>query len=350
MSPFLYQLAKKFLFQLQPETAHYFSLSALRMANRLCMLPLVMGRPVEDPVEVMGLRFPNRVGLAAGMDKEANSIDALGALGFGFIEVGTLTPRSQPGNPKPRVHRCIPEEAIINYMGINNPGIDKGMSNLCDSRKFKGIIGVNIGKNSSTPNEEANADYLNCLRTAWNYADYIAINFSCPNVKNLCDLMQIGPAAELLSVLKAEQNRLHGDSGRYVPLAMKISPDMNETQVKELSKVFVDGQLDGLICTNTTTTREGVENHPAAKHSGGLSGKPLYNKANEVLEAFAQELKGQVPIIGVGGITRPEDAVAKIKAGASLVQLYTGFIYHGPPLIKGCAQAVKDYFSQNPNA
>ncbi len=215
------------------------------------------------------------------------------------------------------------------------------MQNLQQRKNFKGIVGVNIGKNTSTPNEKSNADYLSCLRAAWNYADYIAINFSCPNVAGLCDLMQSDPAAELLSLLKSEQSNLHNETGRYVPIAMKISPDLKENQIRDLSKVFVDGQLDGLICTNTTTTREGVEDHPAAEHKGGLSGKPLYNRANECLEAFAQELKGEIPIIGVGGIMTADDAVAKIKAGASLVQLYTGFVYNGPPLIHDCVRAIK---------
>ncbi len=341
MSPALYQLAKKFLFTLDPETAHHATLSALRIAEKAKILSTIMGELPQDPVEVMGLKFPNRVGLAAGMDKEGNTIDALGRLGFGFIEVGTLTPEPQPGNPKPRVHRCIPQQAIINYMGINNPGIEEGMRNLGERKSFNGIVGVNIGKNTSTSNEKSNADYLRCLRTAWDHADYVAINFSCPNVKNLCDLMQTKPASDLLSILKCEQSNLHSETGRYVPLTMKISPDLTENQIRELSKVFIDGQLDGLICTNTTTTREGVEDHPAASAAGGLSGKPLYHKANECLAAFAQQLKGEIPIIGVGGITTAEDALAKIKAGASLVQLYTGFVYHGPPLVHDCVRAMR---------
>lgn len=341
MSPIFYQLAKKFLFCLDPENAHGLTLSALRAANRLRLLSLIAGSPVQDPVTVMGLHFPNRVGLAAGMDKEANTFPALGQLGFGFVEVGTLTPRPQPGNPKPRLFRCIPQQAIINHMGINNPGIDAGVRNMTHAQRFKGILGVNISKNKVTPNDEARIDYLACLRAAWLVADYIAINFSCPNVPNLCALAEAESAADLLSALKSEQSNLAAETGRYVPLAMKVSPDMGERQIRELAHVFQDCQLDGLICTNTTTTRDGVENHPAAKEYGGLSGKPLYNRANETLEAFAQELNGSIPIIGVGGITSPEDAVAKIKAGASLVQLYSGFIYQGPPLVQACAKAIK---------
>ncbi len=345
MFPPLYQLAKSCLFRLDPETAHGLTLAGLRMAERLRLLGPVAGSSVADPVTVMGLRFPNRVGLAAGMDKEANTIAAFGRLGFGFVEVGTLTPRPQPGNPKPRLFRCIPQMGIINHMGINNPGIDRGVENIEATRRFKGILGVNIGKNRVTPNDEARMDYLACLRAAWPVADYVAINFSCPNVPKLCDLLKAEPAADLLAVLKSEQANLASDTGRYVPLVMKVSPDMGEGQIRELAHVFLDSQLDGLICTNTTTSREGVEGHPAAKESGGLSGKPLYNKANEVLEAFAVELKGRIPIIGVGGITSPEDAVAKIRAGASLVQLYSGFIYKGPNLIRDCARAIRDTFT-----
>ncbi len=342
MIPVLYKLAKSALFRLDPETAHSLTLAGLRTADKLRLLAPLAGSEVSDPVTVMGLRFPNRVGLAAGMDKEANTVEAFGRLGFGFVEVGTLTPRPQPGNAKPRLFRCIPQEAIINHMGINNPGIDQGVENIEGITRFNGVLGVNIGKNRVTPNEEARMDYLACLRAAWPVADYIAINFSCPNVPKLCDLLKAEPAADLLAILKSEQANLASETGRYVPLVMKVSPDMGEGQVKELSRVFLDSQLDGLICTNTTTSREGVENHPAARESGGLSGKPLYNKANEILEAFACELGGRIPIIGVGGITTPEDAVAKIKAGASLVQLYSGFIYKGPNLIRDCALAIRD--------
>lgn len=331
---------------MDPETAHHITLAGLRTAEKLHLLPALTGsKIIEDPVKVMGLQFPNRVGLAAGMDKEANTIAAFGHLGFGFVEVGTLTPRPQPGNPKPRLFRCIPQQAIINHMGINNPGVDKGVDNIRRTSRFNGILGVNISKNKVTPNSEAHQDYLACLRAVWDVADYVAINFSCPNVPNLQDLAKADSAADLLSLMKSEQSNLSAETGRYVPLVMKISPDMSEAQIRELSHVFQDCQLDGLICTNTTTTRTGVENSPHAAQSGGMSGKPLYNRANETLAAFAQELKGTIPIIGVGGITTPEDAVNKIKAGASLVQLYSGFIYNGPPLVQAAAQAIKEHCS-----
>ncbi len=342
MNPALYKIAKSILFRFDPETAHHLTLSGLRLAEKLRLLAPFAGGFEADPIELMGLKFPNRVGLAAGMDKEANCVDAFGSLGFGFVEVGTLTPRPQGGNPRPRLHRCIPQQAIINRMGINNPGVEEGMKNLQHSRKrFQGIVGVNISKNSDTSPEDSAADYLHALRSAWDYADYIAINFSCPNVPHLCDMQKAAPAAELLALLKSEQSNLSQDTGRYVPLAMKISPDLSEGEVKELSQVFLDSQLDGLICTNTTTSREGVEAHPAAQNLGGMSGKPLYEKSTEILAAFAQELKGQIPIIGVGGILSPEDALGKIKAGASLVQLYSGFIYQGPRLIRESVRAMR---------
>ena len=204
------------------------------------------------------------------------------------------------------------------------------------------MLGVNISKNKVTPNDEARMDYLACMRAAWGVADYIAINFSCPNVPNLCNLAKAAPAADLLACLKSEQANLTNDTGRYVPIVMKVSPDMDEAQINELAQVFMDSQLDGLICSNTTTSRKGVENHPAAAQSGGLSGAPLYDRANETLEAFAKAFKGSIPIIGVGGIMSGEDAVKKIRAGASLVQLYSGFIYNGPKLICDCAKAIRD--------
>ncbi|MBR5894431.1 MAG: quinone-dependent dihydroorotate dehydrogenase [Akkermansia sp.] len=342
MNPIIYNLAKKFLFSLDPETAHELTLTGLRAADKCRMLSTVAPRTISNPITVMGLNFPNRVGLAAGMDKEANTVEAFGRLGFGFVEVGTLTPRPQPGNPKPRLFRCIKERAIINHMGINNPGIDQGIENIKSIKRFNGVLGVNISKNKVTPNEEARIDYLACMRAAWDVADYIAINFSCPNVPNLCNLAKAAPAADLLASLKSEQANLTSDTGRYVPIVMKVSPDMEESQIHELAQVFMDSQLDGLICSNTTTTRFGVENHPAAKESGGLSGAPLYNRANETLEAFAKEFKGSIPIIGVGGIMSADDAVKKIQAGASLVQLYSGFIYNGPRLIHDCAKAIRD--------
>lgn len=326
---------------LSPEVAHDVTLASLRVAEKLGMLRLLAGSPVSDPVEVMGLKFPNRVGLAAGMDKQGNTVDAFGELGFGFVEVGTLTPRPQPGNASPRLFRCIPQQAIINHMGMNNPGIDRGVENLSMRRRFRGVLGVNISKNKVTPNDEARIDYLACLRAVWEVADYVTINFSCPNVPGVCELAKAETAADLLAALKSEQANLSQETGRYVPIVMKVSPDTSEQQIHELAHVFLDCQLDGLICTNTTISRTGVEDHPSAAEKGGLSGAPLYNRANETLEAFAADLHGSIPIIGVGGITSAQQAVEKLRLGASLVQLYTGFIYKGPALVRECAQALR---------
>ena len=343
MSPTLYQLAKKFLFTLDPETAHGLTLTGLRAAETMRMLAPMMGTPASAPTELMGLQFPNRVGLAAGMDKEANTVDAFGRVGFGVVEVGTLTPRPQNGNPKPRLFRCIPQQAIINHMGINNPGVAEGVANIRKHKSFNGVIGINISKNRDTPNDEARVDYLECLRTAWPVTDARHPPLSCTHAPSPCDEHKAAPAGDLLAGRKSEQANLAIETGRNVPLLMKIAPDMDEAQIRELSHIFLDSQLDGLICTNTTTTRVGVEGHPAASQSGGMSGKPRYDKATEVLGCFAQELKGQIPIIGVGGITSAADAVGKMKAGASLVQLYSGFIYQGPQLVRDCARAIREY-------
>ena len=341
VSPALYSAAKSLLFQLNPETAHNLTLLGLRMAERMRVLPLLMGGVPSDPVEILGMKFPNRVGLAAGMDKEADTVSAFGQVGFGFVEVGTLTPRPQPGNDKPRLFRLIPQRAIINRMGFNNHGIAAGVENIREATRFNGVLGVNIGKNKVTPNEDAAQDYLACLRAAWPVADYIAINFSSPNTPGLRDLQAAEPAARLLASLKSEQANMAAETGRQVPIFMKVAPDVTDEQITELSRVFLDEGLDGLIATNTTLSRTGAENSPRREEAGGLSGAPLTARSTEVIGAFASELKGRIPIIGVGGIMSGADAVAKIKAGASLVQLYTGFIYRGPNLIRECVEAMK---------
>ena len=309
---------------MNPETAHKVTLWGLRLAEKMRVLPLVMGEVPSDPVEILGMKFLNRVGLAAGMDKEADTVSAFGQAGFGFVEVGTLTPRPQPGNEKPRLFRLIPQKAIINRMGFNNEGIAAGVENIRSATRFHGVLGVNIGKNKITPNEDAAQDYLTCLRAAWPVADYIAINFSSPNTPGLRDLQAAEPAARLLASLKSEQSNLAAETGRHVPIFMKVAPDVTDEHIAELSRVFLDEGLDGLIATNTT-----------------LSRAPLTERSTEVIGAFASELKGRIPIIGVGGIMNGADAVAKIKAGASLVQLYTGFVYRGPDLIRECVEAMK---------
>lgn len=335
----LYPFARAALFRLDPETAHHVSMAGLRLAERTGLLGLLS--PSDEclaPVEVMGLRFPNRVGLAAGLDKEADTIDALGRLGFGCIEIGTITPRPQPGNPKPRLFRLIEHEAIINRMGFNNAGIDAGVANVRRAKTFGGVIGFNIGKNKDTPNENAADDYLACLRKAYPVADYIAVNLSSPNTPGLRDLQGPEASARLLETLKREQQKLAAEHGRQVPLLFKVAPDLDESHIRDLSGVFLNGGLDGLIATNTTLDRDPVAGHPRANEAGGLSGRPEFRKSTEVLRAFAGHLGGRIPIVGVGGISSVEDAREKLAAGATLVQVYTAFIYQGPKLIRTLAR------------
>lgn len=343
MNPALYSIARRFLFQMNPEAAHGFTLSALRMAENLRLLSLVMSKMPMDPVKVMGIEFPNRVGLAAGMDKEADTVDAFSRMGFGFVEVGTLTPKAQPGNERPRSFRLVNHKALINRMGFNNHGIEQGVLNLGNRHLHKSVLGVNIGKNKVTPNELADHDYLTCLRAAWPVADYIAINLSSPNTPGLRALQAADSVAKLLSKLKTEQENLSAESGRYVPLALKVAPDLTDDEIKSMSRVFVDGGLDCLIATNTTLDRSAVLDHPLHNEAGGLSGAPVTKRSTEVIAAFHSYMGSELPIIGVGGIMSGDDAVDKLKAGASLVQLYTGFIYKGPALIAECVEKMKAY-------
>ncbi len=340
-----YRLARNLLFRLDAETAHDVSLGALRWLEQLRILSLVTPKaPSSQPVECMGLTFPNCVGLAAGLDKEGRCIDALGRLGFGHVEIGTITPRPQPGNPQPRLFRIISEEAIINRMGFNNSGIESGSANVAASSTFRnngGIVGFNIGKNKVTPNEQATEDYLACLRGAWDVADYITVNLSSPNTPGLRDLQAADETARLIESLKSEQELLTAATGRRVPIAIKVAPDLEEQHIADLAKVFLDGGLDCLIATNTTISRSEVQGCDFASQAGGLSGAPLTSRSTEVIQAFYSHLGEQVPIIGVGGIMTAEDAQAKLKAGAKLVQLYSGFIYHGPPLVRDILRAIK---------
>ncbi len=337
----LYPLIRSALFRMDPETAHHLSMAALRAAESSGILGLVSPEDeLVSPIEVMGLKFPNRIGLAAGLDKEGNCIDALGRLGFGCVEIGTITPRPQAGNPKPRLFRLIPHEAIINRMGFNNPGIDAGVENVLKSKTFNGVTGFNIGKNKDTPNENAADDYLACLRKAYPVAGYIAVNLSSPNTPGLRDLQGAEASARLLEQLKNEQQKLAAEHGRHVPLLFKVAPDLDEEHIRDLSRVFLDGGLDGLIATNTTLDRHTVDGHPRAGEAGGLSGRPVFEKSNHVLSSFAGHLGGRIPIIGVGGISSVEDAREKIRRGADLVQIYTSFIYQGPALVKAIARAL----------
>jgi dihydroorotate dehydrogenase len=336
----MFPLIRSALFALDPETAHHATLDALKSAHCLGTLHLLVKQPANDPRSVMGLNFSNPIGLAAGLDKNGTCIDGLAALGFGFIEIGTVTPRPQPGNPKPRLFRLPEAQAIINRMGFNNKGVDELIENV-KRAKFKGILGINIGKNADTPIEKAAEDYLIGLRKVYSHASYVAINISSPNTKNLRQLQGGDELDALLSQLKAEQGHLAKLHEKYVPLALKIAPDLDSNQIKQIAELLIRHKIDGVIATNTTLSREGVENLPHSTEAGGLSGKPVREKSTMVIRQLAAELKGAIPIIGVGGILKGEDALEKMQAGASLVQFYSGMIYRGWDLVAECAAAVK---------
>ncbi len=329
----LYSLAKPLLFLLDAERAHDLTLKSLKLAALSGALVLLPKPPVCKPRQVMGLTFPNPVGLAAGLDKNGAYIDALAALGFGFIEVGTVTPRPQPGNPKPRLFRVKEAEGIINRFGFNNLGVDKLLENV-KRVKYKGILGINIGKNFDTPNERAVDDYLICLRKVYPYASYITVNISSPNTRNLRELQEKEALANLLARLKAEQAELAEVYGRYVPITLKIAPDLDETQINEIADLLLEHKMDGVIATNTTLSRDGVASLPNADEAGGLSGVPVKDKSTLVIRQLAARLQGAIPIIGVGGISSGEDALEKMEAGASLVQVYSGLVYRGPKLVR----------------
>ncbi|WP_349926845.1 quinone-dependent dihydroorotate dehydrogenase [Acinetobacter sp. A1-4-2] len=332
----LYSLARPLLFSLAPERAHELTLSLLKSAHRMGMM---RQNVASKPVTCMGIEFPNPVGLAAGLDKNGAYIDALAGLGFGFIEIGTITPRPQSGNPHPRLFRLPEAKAIINRMGFNNDGVDKLIENV-KAAKFKGILGINIGKNADTPVENAVDDYLICLEKVYNYASYITVNISSPNTKNLRSLQSGDALTELLQTLKKRQLELAEEYQHYVPLVLKVAPDLTDEDIQFIAKQLIQFKIDGLIVTNTTLSREGVENLKYGNEAGGLSGAPVFEKSTACLAAFAKVLKGQIPLIGVGGILSGEQAVAKQQAGASLVQIYSGLIYTGPALIKDCIDAL----------
>ena len=336
----MYTLLRPALFRLSPETAHHLTLASLQAASSLGLSGLMTPKIADDPRTVMGLSFPNPVGLAAGLDKNGECIDGLAALGFGFIEVGTITPLPQPGNPKPRLFRLPEASAIINRMGFNNHGVDTLIANV-KLANYQGILGINIGKNAATPIEHAASDYLICLRKVYPHADYIAVNISSPNTKNLRELQNDAALNDLLAQLKHEQQILSDKHGKYVPLALKIAPDLTDEQIAQIARLLMQHSLDGVIATNTTLSREGVEHLPHAGETGGLSGLPVRDKSNRVIRKLAAQLQGALPIIGVGGILSGADAVEKIQAGASLVQIYSGLIYRGPALVKECRAAMR---------
>lgn len=339
MGYFMYSLARKLLFTLSGEAAHQIALEGLDAAARLRLLKPFVAAKLQAPVKVMGLEFPNAVGLAAGLDKNADHLYSLDQLGFGFIEVGTVTPRPQPGNPSPRMFRIPEQEAIINRMGFNNKGLDYLLAQV-KKQPISGVLGINLGKNLTTPVEEAVNDYLLGLEGVYEYADYVTVNISSPNTPGLRNLQYGEALKDLLLPLKEAQTRLADQHQRYVPLAVKVAPDMNEEELQSLAATLRELKLDAVIATNTTLDKTAVEGLRYGAEAGGLSGRPLTEKACEITRQLANALEGDLPIIGVGGIFSAQDAVDRIAAGASLIQLYTGFIYRGPSLISECAEAI----------
>ena len=333
----MYSLLRKLLFLLPPEVAHHFTLSSLSTLNKLGLLKLI--KPVSkanQEVEVMGIIFPNRIGLAAGLDKDGEHIQALSNLGFGFVEIGTVTPRPQAGNPAPRLFRLPKANAIINRMGFNNKGIDHLTDQVANARKagFEGIIGINIGKNFDTAVENAIEDYLIGMRSAYRYADYITVNISSPNTPNLRTLQYGEELDKLLSAIKKEQMSLVNSQKKYVPIAVKVAPDLEPIEITGIAMALLDNNIDCLIATNTTLSRDAVVGMKHGAEAGGLSGEPVREMSTEVVKQFYNILKNQIPIIGVGGISSAKDAQDKLDAGAALVQVYSGLIYEGPSLIK----------------
>jgi dihydroorotate dehydrogenase len=335
----LYGLARPLLFAVDPERAHDLTLDGLQRAYDLGALRLSPAALGGEPVRVMGLDFPNPVGLAAGLDKNGAHIDALGALGFGFVEVGTVTPRAQPGNPAPRMFRLPRARALINRLGFNNEGLERFVANARRAR-YPGVLGLNIGKNATTPIGAALDDYRLGLNAVYPYAGYVTINISSPNTKDLRSLQHDEELRALLSALADERVRLAQVHGRRVPLVVKIAPDLADEQIVRIADALVAHGIDAVIATNTTTARDAVAGLPHATEAGGLSGAPLFARSTQVVRLLAAHLQGALPIIGVGGILSGSDAVEKIRAGATLVQLYTGLVYRGPALVGECRQAL----------
>ena len=335
----LYALARPLLFGLDPEAAHDLTLSTIDLMAASGALRIAAGRRVDAPVEVMGLTFRNRVGLAAGLDKNGAHIDGFAAMGFGFIEVGTVTPKPQPGNPKPRMFRLPGRQALINRMGFNNDGVEAFVANVARAR-FDGVIGLNIGKNADTPIERAIDDYLICLERVYPHADYVTVNISSPNTKNLRQLQEADQLTGMLRKLRQAQQRLADRYRRFVPLALKIAPDLDAAQVEVIARLLIKHKIGAVIATNTTLSRSAVKGVPHAGEAGGLSGAPVFEASNAVIRQLREHLPAGYPIIGVGGILSARDAKAKVAAGATLVQIYTGLIYQGPGLVRECAKAL----------
>jgi dihydroorotate dehydrogenase len=343
MSLLPYSLARPFLFGLDPETAHELTLQSLARLQGTPLQWAYCNAMVRDPIELAGLNFPNRVGLAAGLDKNARCIDGLAGLGFGFIEVGTVTPKGQPGNPKPRMFRLPQAHALINRLGFNNDGLEAFIANVKRSsfRQRGRILGLNIGKNASTPIENATGDYLVCLDGVYPYADYVTVNISSPNTANLRSLQSDEALDGLLGAIAQRRQALAREHGRRVPIFVKIAPDLDAAQVDIIAATLKRHAMDGVVATNTTVSRDAVKGLPNADEAGGLSGSPVLEASNRVIRQLRAALGKGFPIIGVGGVMSAQDAVSKIQAGADLVQIYTGLIYRGPQLVADAARAIK---------
>ena len=337
----MYGLARPLFFSLDAERAHALGLHAMEAAYRSGLNPLLSTRPEPLPTKVFGLTFPNPVGLAAGLDKNGAHVDALLALGFGFVEVGTVTPRPQPGNPKPRMFRLPGHQAVINRLGFNNDGVDALVRNVGRARRKDGLLGINIGKNKDTPNESAEDDYLHCLERVYPLADYITVNISSPNTVGLRELQEEQSLRRLVGTLREAQEKLGAQHGKRVPMLVKVSPDLRDSDIEAAARVLADLQVDGVIATNTTTSRINIKGARHADEAGGLSGKPLMGQSTMVLRMMRTRMPESIPLIGVGGILSGADAVTKMAAGASLVQCYTGLVYRGPKLITECVDAIR---------
>lgn len=334
-----YSLVRKVLFKFDPERIHEMTIKGLKSTGATPLNFPYKQDVTNKPVQAMGIYFPNPCGLAAGLDKNGECIRAFESMGFGFVEVGTVTPRPQPGNDKPRIFRLPEANAVINRMGFNNKGVDYLVDQVRKA-KYKGVLGINIGKNKDTPDENAKDDYIHCMRKVYNHATYITVNISSPNTPGLRSLQYGEALNELLSALKSEQTQLAKQFDKYVPIAVKIAPDLTPEEIESIAQCLIDNNIDGVIATNTTLSRDGVEDLEHGNEAGGLSGQPVKEKSTEVIRLLAKFLNGQLPIIGVGGIASGDDAKEKIAAGATLVQVYTGFIYQGPELVKDIVRAL----------
>lgn len=337
----MYSLAKPLLFSMDAERAHAATLCALERAYRAGLGPVLASRPAPLPTKAFGLSFPNPVGLAAGLDKNGAHIDALFALGFGFVEVGTVTPRPQPGNPKPRMFRLPRHQAVINRLGFNNEGVDALVRNVERAQRKEGLLGINIGRNKDTPNDFAEGDYLQCMEKVYPLADYITVNISSPNTAGLRELQEEQALRRLVGTLREAQERLGARHGKRVPMLVKVAPDLSDDDVDAAGRVLSDLQVDGVVATNTTVSRAGVQDDPRAAEAGGLSGAPLMEPATAVLRRLRSRLPESIPMVGVGGILSGADAAKKMAAGAHLVQLYTGLVYRGPVLVAECVDAMR---------